>query len=280
MQLGTDPEEVRKRWDATPALASAIPLGGPKPGASVLAVTGGAGGAARALVAVQRYGEGRSMVFTGEASWRWRMLLPSSDRSFDTFWRQAIRWLALGSTDPVSIVVPAGGSAGDTLAVRIAVRNAAFVPQTDATVDVRVTAPNGRSETLRAVAVRGDNDGGTEYVARFRPAATGVFRLGVEARQGTAAIGSASASMLVGGADLEMTDPRLNTQLLQRVALASGGRLVAAGDATAIVDGLRAGLPAARLAVTHDLWHNGWSFAAIVMLLAAEWLLRRRWGLR
>jgi uncharacterized membrane protein len=280
MQLGTDPEEVRKRWDATPALASAIPLGGPKPGASVLAVTGGAGGAARALVAVQRYGEGRSMVFTGEASWRWRMLLPSSDRSFDTFWRQAIRWLALGSTDPVSIVVPAGGSAGDTLAVRIVVRNAAFVPQTDATVDVRVTAPNGRSETLRAVAVRGDNDGGTEYVARFRPAATGVFRLGVEARQGTAAIGSASASMLVGGADLEMTDPRLNTQLLQRVALASGGRPVAAGDATAIVDGLRAGLPAARLAVTHDLWHNGWSFAAIVMLLAAEWLLRRRWGLR
>ena len=34
----------------------------------------------RALVAVQRYGDGRSMVFTGEASWRWRMLLPSSDR--------------------------------------------------------------------------------------------------------------------------------------------------------------------------------------------------------
>jgi uncharacterized protein (TIGR03382 family) len=56
--------------------------------------------------------------------------------------------------------------------------------------------------------------------------------------------------------------------------------LVSAGDATAIVDGLRAGLPAARLAVTHDLWHTGWSFAAMVMLLAAEWLLRRRWGLR
>jgi uncharacterized membrane protein len=280
MQLGTDPDEVRKRWDATPALASAIPLGGPKPGASVLAVTGGAGGAARALVAVQRYGEGRSMVFTGEASWRWRMLLPSSDRSFDTFWRQAIRWLALASTDPVSIVVPSGGSAGDTLSIRIAVRNAAFVSQTDATVDVRVAAPDGRTETLRAVAAHGDDDGGAEYVARFRPAATGVFRLNVEARQETAAIGSASASMLVGGADLEMTDPRLNAQLLQRVALASGGRLVSAGDATAIVDGLRAGLPAARLAVTHDLWHNGWSFAAIVMLLAAEWLLRRRWGLR
>jgi uncharacterized membrane protein len=280
MQLGTNPDEVRKRWDATPALASAIPLGGPKPGASVLAVTGGAGGAARALVAVQRYGEGRSMVFTGEGSWRWRMLLPSSDRSYDTFWRQAIRWLALGSTDPVSVVVPAGGSPGDTLPVRIAVRNAAFVPLTDATVDVRVTAPDGRTETIRAAAVRDEASGGAEYVARFRPPVAGVFRLGVEARQGTAPLGSAAASMLVGGADLEMTDPRLNSQLLQRLALASGGRLVDQADAAALVDGLRAGLPAARLAMTHDLWHNGWSFAAIVILLAAEWLLRRRWGLR
>jgi hypothetical protein len=28
-----------------------------------------------------------------------------------------------------------------------------------------------------------------------------------------------------------------------------------------------------------DLWHNGFSLLAIVLLLAAEWLLRRRVGL-
>ena len=50
-----------------PPLASVSALGGPKPGASVLAVTGGPGGSPRALVAVQRFGEGRSMIFTGEA---------------------------------------------------------------------------------------------------------------------------------------------------------------------------------------------------------------------
>jgi uncharacterized membrane protein len=280
MQLGTDAGDARKRWDATPALASTAPLGGPRPGASVLAVSGGAGGAARALVAVQRYGEGRSMVFTGEASWRWRMLLPSSDRSYDTFWRQAVRWLALGSTDPVTIVVPAGASPGDTLPLRVAVRNLAFVPQTDATVDVRVTSPDGGTQTLRATATRTERDVDAGYVAPFQPASPGVYRLSVEARQGSAALGSASASLLVGGADFEMADPRLNTRLLQRIALASGGRLVGPDETTAILDGLRAGLPAARLAVTHDLWHNGWSFAAIVMLLGTEWILRRRWGLR
>ena len=68
MQLGARPDDTRKRWDAAPALASAVPLGGPRPGATVLAVTGGTGGSARALVAVQQYGEGRAMVFTGEAA--------------------------------------------------------------------------------------------------------------------------------------------------------------------------------------------------------------------
>ena len=80
MQLTADAGETRKRWEAVPALASVSPLGGPRPGASVLAVTSGPGGAQRALVAVQRYGTGRAMVFTGEAAWRWRMMLPASDR--------------------------------------------------------------------------------------------------------------------------------------------------------------------------------------------------------
>jgi hypothetical protein len=77
-----------------------------------------------------------------------------------------------------------------------------------------------------------------------------------------------------------MTDPRLNLQVLDRVALGSGGRVVALQDFHTIVDALRARLPAARLAVTHDVWHTGWSLGALILLLGTEWILRRRWGLR
>ena len=101
-----------------------------------------------------------------------------------------------------------------------------------------------------------------------------------EARQGARSIGSAATSMLIGGSDPEMTDPHLNQAVLQRLALRSGGRLVAAGESAAVAAQLRAAVPAARLAVTHDVWHTGWSFAAILILLISEWLLRRRWGLR
>jgi uncharacterized membrane protein len=274
MQLGAGLDETAEKWDAMPALAAIAPLGGPRPGASVLALTAGPGGAPRALVAVQRFGEGRSMAFTGEATWRWRMMLPSTDRSFDRFWRQSIRWLALTATDPVTIDAPAGGAPGDTLPLTVRVRTAGFVPERDATVDLHVTAPDGRLETVRAA----DTDRG--FVARFRPVQPGVYHVRADAQRSQSRLGSASTSVLVGGADLEMADPRLNASLLERLAFASGGRVIAPGEMASLAAALREAVPAATLAVRRDLWHNAWSFLAIITLLAGEWILRRRWGLR
>ena len=278
-QLGPSLDVTRQRWNTTPALASTVPLGGPRPGASILAITGGAGGVARPVLAVQRYGEGRSLVFAGEGAWRWRMFLPSTDRSYDTFWRQAVRWLALSADDPVAMRLPASAAPGENLTIRVLARDAAFVPQPDAVVDVDVTAPDGRHQTTHAALPRETQEDGA-YVARFRADGPGVYRVHAAACRGATSLGSASAAMLVGGSDPEMTDPRLNLQVLQRVALRSGGALVTPGETAALAERLRAAVPAARLAVTDELWHTGWSFAAIVVLLTSEWVLRRRWGLR
>lgn len=277
MQLGAGAGDTRTQWEGMPQLSAIAPLGGPRPGAAVLAVTGGPGGAPRALVAVQRYGEGRSMAFTGEATWRWRMLRPLSDRGFETFWRQAVRWLALRAVDPVAIQPPPGAVPGETSAMTVFVRTASFEAVRDASVEVRLAAPDGRIETIRAVDM-GDAQG--RYVARFTPEQPGVYRLAATAERQGERIGTGSGAVLVGGSDPEMTDPRLNTAVLERVALASGGRLIAPGEAEALAEALRLAVPQAQLAVRRDLWHNAWSFLAIVLLLGAEWGLRRRWGLR
>ena len=279
-QLAATPDENARRWAAIPPLASVSPLGGPKPGASVLAVTGGPGGSPRALVAVQRFGEGRSLIFTGEAAWRWRMQLPSQDQTYERFWRQAIRWLAQSAPDPVTLTLPPAPATGDAVPVSIAARDHAYVPRADAIVDVRVTSPSGRVDTIRADAARAPGSG---FEASLRAPEAGVYRVAVEARQGQALLGSAGASMLVGGVDPEMTDPRLNDDTLQRVARASGGAVIAWDrtiDTSALVSRLDAGAPAAAIAVRRDLWHTGWSFAVLIALLAAEWIFRRASGLR
>jgi uncharacterized membrane protein len=279
MQLGASADDTRRRWDGVPALASIATLGDPRPGASVLAVTTGAGGAAQPLVAVQRYGEGRSMIFSGEAAWRWRMMLPAADRSYDTFWRQAIRWLAIGAPDPISVSAPPSASIGDVLPIRIAARSPSYEPLRDASVDVRLTTPDGRLHQLRAGRDTGANSDG-RFVVHYRADQPGVYKVVADAKRGDQSSGLGGASFLVGGADIEMTDPRVNDRLLQRLAQQSGGSMVATQDAASLAAALRAAVPAAVLSVQRDLWHTGWSFAAILLLLAGEWLLRRQGGMR
>jgi hypothetical protein len=72
----------------------------------------------------------------------------------------------------------------------------------------------------------------------------------------------------------------LNEAFLRRVARSSGGRYVNAGEAFRVVSWLQAAVPQNAAPERRDLWHQPWAFALIIMLMAAEWILRRRWGLR
>ena len=178
MRLGATPEETRKLWAGLPALAASAPLGGPKPGALVLAITAVAGGAVYPVVAVQRYGRGRSMVFAGEAAWRWRMMQSSSDRRFEYFWRQAARWLAGPAPDPVAITVPESSEPGDTLGIGVDARDAAFAPAADASVTATLTLPGGES---RPLTLRHEAGSGGRFTAAVRPDQTGLYRVHAEA---------------------------------------------------------------------------------------------------
>ena len=225
MRLGESIAATRARWAAAPPLAAVAALGGPKPGASVLALTLGAAGGVHPLVAVQPHGRGRVMVFTGEASWRWKMLLPSDDRTFETFWRQAVRWLATPAPDPVTVATTGGAIAGDEVTLDVTSRDARYDPVSDASITVQMTDPDGTVTELRPTLVDGRAG---RYVARFTPAQPGVYHIDVDARQGMASLGTAEEWFLVGGSDLELADPRMNAEVLRRIAAASGGELLSA----------------------------------------------------
>jgi uncharacterized membrane protein len=276
MQLGSSVEETRQRWAAAPPLSAATPMGGLRPGGTVLAVTSGSGRVPRALVAVQRYGRGRSMAFSGEASWRWKMMLASSDRTYDTFWRQSIRWLASPAPDPVAISVAGGAAPGDSVTIEVTARDAAFAAVRDALIRVRVTAPGGEVTNLEAPLHDAAN--GT-YRAVLDADQPGVYRVRADATRGRP-IGAAEEWLLVGAADPEFTDPRLNEEVLRRLALATGGRLLSQHETASLTRMLDARTPPAAPPVSRDLWNSRWVFAAIAALLFAEWVLRRREGLR
>jgi uncharacterized membrane protein len=277
MRIGQTADETRKLWAALPPLASSAAVGGPRPGATVLAVTMAASGARYPVVAVQRYGRGRSMVFAGEASWRWRMLTRADDRTYERFWRQAARWLATPAPDPVSIVVPPSADPGSPAPIEVDARDASFVPMSDATVSATITGPGGSSQPI---ALRRDPEVAGRFAGQVTPEVPGLYRVQGEARRGSRSLGPIDAWFHVGGADREFADPRLNEAFLRRLAHASGGEYVPASDAGRLASLLRSAAPRALEPERRDLWHEPWTFALVVALLSAEWILRRRWGLR
>ena len=275
MRIASSSEATRKLWNSFPSLASSAAVGGPRPGAVVLAVTSTPSGVVLPVVAVQRFGRGRSMVFAGEASWRWRMLQSSTDRSYEFFWRQALRWLATSAPDPVALTLPAEIEPGDSMTVELEARDHSFEPVADATVSATVMAPGGQD---RPLPLRPAGKG--KFVAAETLEAAGLYHVRAEAKRGAASLGTADRWFYVGGSDREFADTRLNEGLLRRLARESGGKYVRAADAEQIISELRSGAPRTTEPERRDLWHEPWAFALVIALLSGEWMLRRRWGLR
>jgi hypothetical protein len=217
------------------------------------------------------------MIFAGEASWRWKMMVASTDRSHEFFWRQAARWLAGPAPDPVTIAAPDAPEPGDAGRIDVEARDAAFAIVPDAIVDATITAPGGEPQSLK---LRRADSASPRFTAPFRPEQPGLYRVHAAARRGTTPLGAADRWVYAGGGDRELADPRLNEGFLRRVTRASGGRYVRAADAARVVSWLQSGVAQDAAPERRDLWHQPWAFACVVALLAGEWMLRRRWGLR
>jgi uncharacterized membrane protein len=275
-RLAVTAEDNRAKWSSLPPLASMTDVGGARAGAQVLAVALTAGGTPQPLIATQRYGQGRSLVFAGEASWRWRMQRPADDVSYETIWRQLARWVTAGAQSPVTIAALSPSVAGMTERISVIVRDEEFRPVSNAEVAVHVSAPTGETRQMTAV-LSSPQEGRYAVAARFDQA--GVYKIDATATRGGVRVGTASRPVLVGGVDLEMTQPRLNEAVLRRLAAESRGRYLRADQAGELPSLLRASRAEAGTPEMRDLWHNGWSLLAIVGLLAAEWTARRRVGL-
>ncbi|MGH7575376.1 MAG: hypothetical protein ACREM1_09675, partial [Longimicrobiales bacterium] len=177
--------------------------------------------------------------------------------------------------------VPANASAG--------VYRTSFIPATSGTYDIRVSAER---ESSRETTGPAETDQPTIRRARATvqtDVPDGAFsaRLDdgggsaqLDDGDGSARLGEARAWLLVGGADPEMADPRRNDAALERLAEATGGRLLDADAVARLPELIAASSSSPVVWVQRELWHTPWTFLLVAVLLCTEWALRRRWGLR
>jgi hypothetical protein len=173
------------------------------------------------------------------------------------------------------ITLPGDAEPGAPLLVDLEVRDRSFAPVTDAVVEATLTSPGAAAMPLQLRTV-----GNGHFTTSVVPERAGLYRVDAEAKRGSTVLGSVVGWVNVGGSDREFADPRLNEAVLRRLARESGGRYVRADEAATLVSDVEEAVPQQAQPERRDLWHEPWAFAIVAALLSAEWVLRRRWGLR
>ena len=279
VRLRNTEDEEQKRLTEMPSFATVSRAGAIKPGAAVLASVQSGDGEGWPALVVQQFGRGRAAALTIGDLWRWNLRRKEGTRSdLEKAWRQTVRWLV--ADVPQRVEVETEESADEpNRPVRIAVRvrDKLFEPLDNATVSLRLKTPEGRQIELTAEA---SERAAGQYETTFASRTPGAYRATVVAKAEDASdVGQREVGWTAEPAADELRNLKPNPELLERVAQATGGEMIAADD----LDGFVSSLPNRKIPVTeawtYPLWHQWPVFFFAVACIVGEWGLRRWKGL-
>jgi len=283
LRLHSDDTENLRLWSQMPDLQGAYVTGRAKPGATVLMEHPVLQFQNQLLpvIAMQRYGSGRSMAITSASTWRWQMMLPAADQSHERVWRQLLRWLSVSALERVTIEFDREFyHVGDRVEVTATVRDINFQPDNNASVWVHLTGPEGE---LLDAAMEWDIDRDGVYRASFEVQSEGVFDLLVDV---ASAAGEADRSdtermtaFVVTPSLREFSSAGRDTALLERIAEVSAGRYYNVEQTSSLINDITYTPNAYSIEVQEDLWDTPLLLMLLILLLCADWIARRFKGL-
>ena len=284
-RLLDQPDANAKAWEQMPAITLPEVIAETKPGATVILEARSTRDRNRAtpLLAEERYGRGRTLALLASDTWRWRMMMDSKDKSFETFWRNVLRYLVESVRQKVEATTDRSFyGTTEPVRIRAEVADEKFINVNDATVSARVISPTGRALD---VSLKQTIDGGFEgYAAQFHPDEEGLYKVEVTSRRASGpkqagALSTASTSFIVGQLNREAREAAQNAELLKRIANDTGGQYYTLARADNLIEDLMHTGGAGSVRVTYDLWDMPINFLLVIGIAAGEWLIRKRKGL-
>jgi hypothetical protein len=276
-------------FDALPPLSGANAVGALDPTARLLAESADG----RPLLAVREFGRrstprlstgGRAAVLAVDTTWLW-VLAPGEKSGAEIhrrLWRQLVLWLAGRDERPQADLSVA------TDRPRYRLTDPDNPPEIEVTVHVRETtgaaAPTvtltrqGDAGRAIEVAPKGSMGGGRAWQTILPLREGGIYTLAAEAEVGGAAK-RAETQFVLEEQDFEWANILADRAAMQQIAEAGGGTCRPIGELSNLLADLAAGIQPQFVSVERRLpLASGRVFlAAVLALLAAEWLLRRKW---
>jgi uncharacterized membrane protein len=283
--LSLDERANDARWAALPSLEGVNRVARLRPGAASLLVHPSArtdNGEPAPVLAVAEAGKGRTMALLTDTAWHWGFLAAGGGddgRAFQRFWENAIRWLV---RDPSLTLLRleldrVEYRRGQTVVARVRTLNADYTPAGGTDVALELVPANeaesaGR-KPLRELKVTTNKEGEANFELASLPA--GAYRLAASAVLAGRPL-TEEQTLVVRPEGRELEDVVAREAVLRELAALTGGELRrgALGDVSlrkpreVRVGNLR----------TIELWSNPGLLLLALVLLSAEWALRRRAG--
>jgi hypothetical protein len=281
VELVPDPVQNARAWSELAPLAGANQLLAARPGASVLLThpseRDGQGGPMPVL-AVGSAGKGRVLALGSDSTWRYSITtagLRGDASAYDRFWDRALRWLARDPTlEPAQIETDRERyGPGGHIDARLRLRDERYQPLAERSFELRVLDEGSRIKSTQTV---GSDASGNAKASLNAPRAPGAYRLAVvDQARGVLA----EQGFLVEAAGDELADPQPQPELLRAIADVTRGKYFA-DPRDVQLDALDRTRARSLGTDVRAPFSSAWFFAFLLLSFAAEWALRRAWGLR
>lgn len=236
------------------------------------------------LLMIRRYGQGVTGLVNADGLWKWDFFPEAREQGnmYQEFWIQMIHWMLsysefLPGQDYSLNLSASTVNPGTPIAVRMAYRGTAKpdLPQ------VEVTSPELDEPLRLAPAELPSADGRLRWGTTFTPEKPGSYQLRlIAAKPGDASL--PEASVTVTPPPGEMDQLSADREFMRDLCESSGGKLVEADRLEAFLAGvLKPQVPEAldRGVEWNPYWMRWFTPVLVLLLLAAEWWLRRRNGM-
>jgi len=222
----------------------------------------------------------RSLFLGVYGLWQWSMRAakPAADPVAGVL-TPAIRWLSAREEEKPLTVRPLKEvfSGQEPVELLAQLYDETLQPVDNAEVRVTLEGVDQGQETVA------EPRGSGRYLAAFEGLGTGTYAYSAKATADGVELGRDRGSFSVGELTVEFQDVRLQASLLEQLAERSGGKFFRAGKlgglARTIADHPTFQSSTRVQAQALELWNAPWTLVLLVVLLAAEWVLRKRSGM-
>lgn len=265
-------------WRNLPGFQWYAPVLRPKAGAEVLAThaTEMNRFGRVPLIVTRTHGAGKILFMGADGAWRWRKGV--EDRYHYRFWGQVVRWMAyqrnMSHGDRMRLFYsPDRPRTGAVLALHANVMSATGEPLRDGAVVAQVTAPSGKTASVRLLSA-GEEAWGL-FSGAFTPSEPGEHRVRLSCAEAGSALETAIS---VQGTSREKRGQPARFDVLREIAQITRGRLMENAEPATVAAALAA-LPEAELQERRiQLWaHPLWA-GFVILLMVVFWAGRKAAG--